>query len=134
MRLFSFSSQNAIHINKALATIGRESASAIVKYRCAFLTFAIIAHSLSHHTRRGVAEGESPVKYYPGLDGGNEAEADEWLEQALFGGLITSVRGPRDLSGGLQLRKKKTGRTVRIDDGWLRTTVCLYLEFCLSQF
>jgi hypothetical protein len=113
-----------IHVNKQLSVIGKTSRTHVVKFRTAFLMFATIVHELSHQKLRRHWLRESPKSKFPNLSG--NAESGEWLEIQLFGGVVRSRDGAKNLNGGLYLKYKTPGgnsKKVIIDDSWLRNTV-----------
>jgi len=79
---------------------------------------------MAHVNIRAKKKKDSPKNLVPSLNE-EEGEVGEFLEIKLFGGVVTSVRGPSDLSGGLKITKLVDDKEKHysISDSWIRSAV-----------
>jgi hypothetical protein len=112
-------------VSREVAEKARAAAKDVDKFRWAFLVYAILMHEMSHQLLRRTKLRDSP-KSLMGLRG--RAEAGEFLELKLFGGVILSTNGRGDISGGLKLQRKGPRNAIqefKIKDSFIITAVCL---------
>jgi len=94
---------DSVIINKYLAN-GKNGDTEAQLYAKTFLAFVTLFHERSHLKNFQHGTGDSPIKYF-GYPGAVEGEAGMNVEYKLFGGIISSVNGPEDITGGVRIKK-----------------------------
>jgi len=77
------------------------------KLRFALLLFAMIIHEFAYKKFLHEGKCNSPKKLLPSINK-SKRESGEWLELKIFSGVITSIKGPSDVSVGFKFSKETT--------------------------
>jgi len=125
-----------IHINQKMIEYSQQdNIPHVEKYRLCLMIFVTILHELGHKIRKRQYR-DSPKKIFPSM---KHRGIGEYIEQKLFGGVITCETGPKYWNGKLILTRKTADdfiEVIEIDDDWLSPFVngVIHNNFTLDDF